>query len=145
MEEMLGMEQIKIGQRVADFNLKKETMGKVAILCDGKAKFPVSVFHDMGWQKLVKTYDSLSGQGLMISDRTKHVVCYQNYSKSCGVCERHAKTMKTTRHPTYQLNSTTAPKTMMEAPKEWRQKQPWSVFSKFGRTVRCQLLSTSFA
>jgi hypothetical protein len=31
----------KIGQRVLDFNLKKETLGKVAIFCDGKAKYPV--------------------------------------------------------------------------------------------------------
>jgi hypothetical protein len=92
MEEALGMEHIKIGGRFADFNLKKDAMGtKVAIFCDGTAKYPMPVSYDMGWQKAAKTYDSLSGQGLMIGDQTNHVVAYQNYSKSCSVCHWHAK------------------------------------------------------
>jgi hypothetical protein len=49
MEEALGMEQIKIGGQVADLlNLKKETMGKVAVFCEGTAKYPVSVSYGMG-------------------------------------------------------------------------------------------------
>lgn len=63
MEEALGVEQIKIGAREVDFNLKKETMGKVAIFCkDIKEKYPVLVLYDTGWQKAAKTFDSLSGQ-----------------------------------------------------------------------------------
>ena len=74
-------------------------MGKVAILLEGKAKYPVSVSYDMGWQKSAKTYDSLSGQGLMIGDRTKKVVAYKNYSKTCGVCERHYQKMEVEKTP----------------------------------------------
>jgi hypothetical protein len=66
IEEHLGMKQVGIGTRVAASNLKMETMGKVAVLCDGIAKYPCSVSYDMGWQKASRTYDSLSGQGLMI-------------------------------------------------------------------------------
>ena len=92
MEESIGEELVKIGARVADSNLKIETLGKVAILMpNGKAKYPVSVSYDMGWQKSSKTYDSLSGQGLMIGDVTKRVVCYKNYSKACRVCQIHEK------------------------------------------------------
>jgi hypothetical protein len=41
MEESIGKELVKIGARVTDSNLKKETMGKVEILMeDGKAKYP---------------------------------------------------------------------------------------------------------
>jgi hypothetical protein len=76
MEEALGLQQTKIGRRVANFNLKKETMEKVAIFVGGKAKYPVSVSYDMGWQKAAKTYDSLSGQGLMTGNQTKHVVAF---------------------------------------------------------------------
>jgi hypothetical protein len=99
MEEAMGMEQIKIGQRVADFNLKKETLGKVALWVDGKARYPVSVSYDMGWQKKAKTYDSLSGQGLMIGDRTKRVVSFKNYSKACAVCQKHAKNIEKSKTP----------------------------------------------
>jgi hypothetical protein len=90
MEDALGLEQVKIGGRVTDMNLKKETMGKVALFCGGKAKYPVSMSYGMGWQKAAKSYDSLSGQGLMIGNRTKQVVAYQNYSKACAVCQKHA-------------------------------------------------------
>ena len=77
----------KIGARVANLNLKKETLGKVAVLCNGKEKYPVAISYDMGLQKATKTYDSLSGQGLMIGDRTKMVITYKNYSRACCVCE----------------------------------------------------------
>jgi hypothetical protein len=40
MEAALGLEQVKIGGRVADMNLKKETMGKVALFCGGVAQYP---------------------------------------------------------------------------------------------------------
>jgi hypothetical protein len=93
MELQLGVEQVRIGQRIVAWNLKKETLGKVAVLCDGIAKYPLSVSYDMGWQKASKTYDSLSGQGLMIGYRTKRVVAVQNYSKVCSICERHSKAM----------------------------------------------------
>jgi hypothetical protein len=80
---------------VTDSNLKKQTMGKVTILMEnGKAKYPVSVSYNMGWQKAAKTYDSLSRQGLMIGDRTKCVVYYKTFSKACPVCHRHAKQME---------------------------------------------------
>jgi hypothetical protein len=79
MEEALGTEQIKIGQRVANLNLKIATLGKVGTYCeDGKVRYPVS--YDMGWQKAARTYDSLSGQGLMIGDRTKCVQVVQDVS-----------------------------------------------------------------
>jgi hypothetical protein len=61
MEEALGLQQTKIGRRVANFNLKKKMMGKLAIFVGEKAKYLVSVSCNMGWQKAAKTYDSLSG------------------------------------------------------------------------------------
>jgi hypothetical protein len=36
MEEALGAEQIKIGQRVADSKLKIETLGKVGTYCTAR-------------------------------------------------------------------------------------------------------------
>jgi hypothetical protein len=95
MELQLGEQQVRIGKRIVASNLRKETLGKVAVMCDdGIAKYPCSVSYDMGWQKASKTYDSLSGQGLMIGYRTKRVVAVQNYSKVCSICERHSKTME---------------------------------------------------
>jgi hypothetical protein len=94
MEAHVGLVQARIGKRIAAYNLKLETMGKVAILCDGVAKYPCSVSYDMGWQKASRTYDSLSGQGLMIGERTNRVVAYHNYSKACSVCESHSRLMK---------------------------------------------------
>jgi hypothetical protein len=94
MELRLGEEQVKIGKRIVAWNLMKETLGKVAVLVDGVAKYPCSVLYDMGWQKASKTYDSLSGQGLMIGYRMKQVIAVQNYSKVCNICERHSKAMK---------------------------------------------------
>jgi hypothetical protein len=73
MELQLGEEQVRIGKRIVAWNLRKETVGKIAVLCDGVAKYPCSVLYDMGWQKASKTYDSLSGQGLMIGFRMKRV------------------------------------------------------------------------
>jgi hypothetical protein len=93
MELQLGVEQVKIGERIVAWNLKKETMGKTAVMCDGVAKYPCSVSYDMGWQKASKTYDSLSGQGLCIGFRTKRVVAVQNYSKVCSICYKHSKAM----------------------------------------------------
>jgi hypothetical protein len=94
MEDALGVEQREIGCQCCDLNLLKETMGKIAVLGqDGTVKYPIDISYDMGWQKLAKTYNSLSGHGLMIGNRTKNVVAYQAYSKSCGVCERHSKKM----------------------------------------------------
>jgi hypothetical protein len=56
MEELIGQELVKIGARVANSNIKVETMGKVVILMpNGKAKYPVSVPNNMGWQKAAKT------------------------------------------------------------------------------------------
>jgi hypothetical protein len=95
MELKLGEEQAEIGKIIVAWNLKKETIGKVAVLCDGVAKYPCSVSYDMEWQKASKTYDSLSGQGLMIGYRTKRVVAVQNYSKVCNICQRHSKAMET--------------------------------------------------
>jgi hypothetical protein len=99
MELQLGVEQVSIGKRIVVWNLKKETIGKVAVLCDGVAKYPCSVLYDMGWQKASKTYDSLSGQGLMIGYRTKRVVAVQNYSKVCNICQRHSKAMEKNETP----------------------------------------------
>jgi hypothetical protein len=111
MEATLGSEIVKIGARVTDSNLKKETLGKVAVVCDdGKARYPVSVSYDMGWQKAAKTYDSLSGQGLMIGDRTKRVVCYKNYSKACGTCERHARKIEANKTPDLPVNQHDCPR-----------------------------------
>jgi hypothetical protein len=99
MEEHLGMKQVRIGTRVAASNLKMETMGKVAVLCDGVAKYPCSVSYDLGWQKASRMYDSLSGQGLMIGHQTKWVVACHNYSKACLVCKRHLKVMQKNKTP----------------------------------------------
>ncbi len=99
MELQLGVEQVNIGKRIVAWNLKKETIGKVAVLCDGVAKYPCSVSYDMGWQKASKTYDSLSGQGLMIGYRTKRVVAVQNYSKVCNICQKHSKAMEKNETP----------------------------------------------
>jgi hypothetical protein len=100
MELQLGVEQVNIGKRIVAWNLKKETIGKVAVLCDGVAKYPCSVSYDMGWQKASKTYDSLSGQGLMIGCRTKRVVAVQNYYKQvCNICQRHFKVMEKNETP----------------------------------------------
>jgi hypothetical protein len=94
MEDALGVQQRKIGQEVVDFNLNLETLGKVGKLCeDGKVRYPVSVSYDMGWQKAKRTYDSISGHGLMIGANTKKVISFQNYSKSCSKCEIHEKKM----------------------------------------------------
>ncbi len=111
MEEALGAQQIRIGQRIADANLKQETMGKVGTYCeDGKVRYPVSVLYDMGWQKAAKTYDSLSGQGLMIGDRTKRVVCYHNYSKSCRMCQLHKRRIEKNKTPNLPVPQHRCPK-----------------------------------
>jgi hypothetical protein len=100
MEDALGVQQRKIGQDVVDFNLNQETMGKEAFMCDdGKLRYPVSSSYDMGWQKSKKTYDSMSGHGLLIGSQTKRVICFQNYSKSCGKCERHKSNILNKRIP----------------------------------------------
>jgi hypothetical protein len=38
IELQLGVEQVNIGKRIVVWNLKKETIGKVAVLCGGVAK-----------------------------------------------------------------------------------------------------------
>jgi hypothetical protein len=92
MEDLLGVKQREIGQQCCNLNLLKETMGKEGIQTeDGSVRYPIHVSYDMGWQKLAKSYDSLSGHGLLIGNRTKTVVAFQSYSKACGVCERHEK------------------------------------------------------
>ena len=48
MELKLGEEQVIIGKRIVDWNLKKETLGKVAVMCNGVAKYPCSDLYDMG-------------------------------------------------------------------------------------------------
>jgi hypothetical protein len=54
MEDALGVEQRRIAQEVVDSNLKRETLGKEAILCDdGKIRYPISVSYDMGWRETV--------------------------------------------------------------------------------------------
>jgi hypothetical protein len=53
-------------------------MGKEAVLCeDGKLGYRVNVSYGLGWEKLKKTYDSLSGHGLMIGSQTKRVIHFQ--------------------------------------------------------------------
>jgi hypothetical protein len=99
MELQLGLEQVRIGNQIVAFNLKKETMGKIAVMCDGVAKYPCSVSYNMGWQKAAKTYDSLSGHGLMIGTRTNRVVASQNYSKACLICDLHSNAMTKNRPP----------------------------------------------
>jgi hypothetical protein len=99
MELQLVVGKVNIGKRIVAWNLKKETIGKVVVLCDGVAKYPCSVSYDMGWQKASKTYDSLSGQGLMIGYRTKRVVAIQNYSKVCNICQKHSRAMEKNETP----------------------------------------------
>jgi hypothetical protein len=92
MEDLLGVQQEVIGRECCDLNLLKETMGKIGELQEnGKVRYPVDVSYDMGWQKAKKTYDSISGHGLMIGNAMKNVVAIQNYSTACGVCDRHSK------------------------------------------------------
>jgi hypothetical protein len=99
MELQLGIKQVRIKKRIVAWNLKKETIRKVAVLCNGTAKYPCSVSYDMGWQKASKTYDSLSGQGLMIGYCTKRVIAVQNYSKVCSICHRHSEAMRKNETP----------------------------------------------
>jgi hypothetical protein len=100
---------------VADFNLKKETLRKVGTYCeDGNVRY------DMGWQKAaIKTYDALSGQVLMIGDHTEHVVCFQAYSESGGVCQRHKKKIEKYKTPDLPVCQHHCPKPMRRvAPRE---------------------------
>jgi hypothetical protein len=102
MEDALGVQQQKIGQDVANSNLNQETMGKEAFLCnDGKLRYPVSISYGMGWQKSKKTYDSMSGHGLLIGShaQTKRVICFQNYLKSCSKCERDRRNIANKKTP----------------------------------------------
>jgi hypothetical protein len=111
MEDALGVEQRLICQEVVDSNLLKETMGKTAVTCeDGKLRYPVRVSYDMGWQKAAKTYDSLSGHGLMIGHCTNRVICFQNFSKACLKCELHHKKMKKLQTPDVPVKSHHCPK-----------------------------------
>jgi hypothetical protein len=111
MEDAMGVEQRRIGQEVADSNLLKETIGKVGVLhSDGKVRYPASVSYDMGWQKAKKTYDSLSGHGLMIGDRTKNVVAFQNFSKACLKCDLHRKNMSKLKTPDVPVEQHHCPK-----------------------------------
>jgi hypothetical protein len=88
MEDALGVKQQIVFKEVVDTHLNQETMGKEAVLCeDGLLRFPVHISYDMGWQKSSKTYDLLSGHGLMIGSRTK----IQYYSKTCIKCEIQGK------------------------------------------------------
>ena len=110
MERKHGEEQVKNGKRSVEWKMKKETRGKVADMCDGIAKYPCSVSYDMGWQKASKTYDSLSGQGLMIGYRTKRVVAVQNYSKVCNICQRHSIAMDKYETPDIPVREHNCPK-----------------------------------
>jgi hypothetical protein len=57
MKDALGIEQRLIGPEVVDSNLLKETMGKIAVLCDdGKLRYPARVSYDMGWQNAKRMY-----------------------------------------------------------------------------------------
>ncbi len=92
MEDLLGVQHETIGRECCNLNLLKETMGKIGEMCDdGKVRYPVDVSYDMGWQKAKKTYDSISGHGLMIGNSTKNVVAFQNFSSACGFCSRNPK------------------------------------------------------
>jgi hypothetical protein len=72
----------------------KGNEGKIGQMSkDGKVIYPIEVSHDMGWQKGKKTYDSISGHGLMIGNTTKNVVAFQNFLSSCGACQHHNKKM----------------------------------------------------
>jgi hypothetical protein len=111
MEDILGVEQREIGRQCCNLNLLKETMGKEAIQTeDGRVRYPIHVSYDMGWQKSAKTYDSMSGHGLMIGNRTKTVVAFQSYSKACGVCERHEKKIQKDGTPNLPVNEHHCPK-----------------------------------
>jgi hypothetical protein len=111
MEDLLGVEQREIGRQCCNLNLMKETMGREGVLtADGTVKYPIHVSYDMGWQKSAKTYDSLTGHGLMIGNRTKAVVAYQNYSKACGACEIHSKKMQKDKTPDLPAPSHLCPK-----------------------------------
>jgi hypothetical protein len=124
MEDALGVEQRRIAQEVVDSNLLKETIGKVAVLCgDGKLRYPASVSYDMGWQKASRAYDSLSGHGLMIGERTKRAVAFKNFSKACLKCQLHQKKMKKLKTPDVPVKEHHCPK----APKEWKPRLPWNV------------------
>jgi hypothetical protein len=62
-------------------------MGKIGELSeDVTVRYPIDVSYDMGWQKAKRTYDSLSGQ-----NTTKNAVAFQNFSSTCGFCNRHLK------------------------------------------------------
>jgi hypothetical protein len=92
MEDFLGVQHEAIGRECCNLNLLKETMGKIGELgVDGKVRYPINVSYDMGWQKAKKTYDSISGHGLMIGNATKNVVAFQNFSSACGFCSRNPK------------------------------------------------------
>jgi hypothetical protein len=111
MEDALGVEEREIGRQCCDLNLMKETMGTVGQMSDdGKVRYPIQASYDMGWQKAARTYDSLSGHGLMIGHRTKNVVCYQNYSKSCGKCTLHSKKMERQKTPNLPVSEHRCPK-----------------------------------
>ena len=100
MEDMLGVDQRKIAQEVVDSNLERETMGKEAVLCkDGKMRYPIGVSYNMGGQKCARTFNSLSGHGLMIGECTKRVVAFQTFSKVCRKCQIHHKKMKERQTP----------------------------------------------
>ena len=94
----LGVEQVNNGKSIVAWNLKKETIGQVPVLCDGVAKYPCSVSYDMGWQKASKTYDSLSGQGLMIGYRTKRVAAARTIPRSATFVRGTPKQWKRMRH-----------------------------------------------
>jgi hypothetical protein len=50
MEDALDIEQCLIGHKVVNSNLLKETMGKIAVLCDDcKLQYPDRVLCDIGW------------------------------------------------------------------------------------------------
>jgi hypothetical protein len=92
MEDLLGVQQRELGKQCCNLKLLKETMGKIGELGkDGRVRYQINVSYDIGWQKAEKTYDSLSGHGLMIGNVTKNAVAFQNYSTACGFCECHTK------------------------------------------------------
>jgi hypothetical protein len=92
MEDLLGVQQREIGCQCCNMNLLKETMGKMGQLGeDGTVRYPINVSYNMDWQKATKTYDSLSGHGLMIGNATKNVIAFQNFSSACGFCDHHLK------------------------------------------------------
>jgi hypothetical protein len=89
----------------------REKICKEGVVMDnGTVKYPIHVSYDMGWQKVAKTYDSLTGHGLMIGTRTKTVIAYQNYSKVCGVCHLHVQKMEKEETPDLPLPVHRCPK-----------------------------------